>query len=586
GVRAAHGAGAPLHALVIGNSDYEIGRLNNPVNDAKLMDQTLRELGFTVDLHFDLNQQDMDQAIDTFARKLPQGSAAFFLFAGHGVEVDHENFLIPVNAHLANSASVRYRTTSMSYVRDVLEQSNSTLNVLILDCCRDNPFTRSWGRNVGNRGLAPMQAPEGMVIAFSTSAGATASDGDAGNSPYSLELSRALSAKPADGLLLFDVFRDASRAVKLSTGQIPWLRFDATLEKFYLRAPTASSEPDTNSLVAAETKASVTATPPFAIPDYIREKPQSMPQRNELLVQGDRFHNDAKYDLAIEAYTAVIENASLGTEMRNRARLGRGGSFLARRTDSDLERAIIDYKAAGKEGVRLSVLRPGVTLRVENRVTGRLQLNEVVLLTTTHDDWFWVRSVMGNQSRKGFVKRTAFEPMPVIVQAKSDSPQKVSLAESPTPAMSQTVASPRQGLPQSNVVHSSTVPSSSAPTRPIASSSGSSQRVYVDANGRVIASPQSSQAYSPQRGQNQTLGRNSMTFGDGGSRNLVPSNSFPLRSNQPARQSSQSGRAPAGADAWTQRYFQKHGRAPSIWETPKWESPNQIKQLRARGLVR
>ena len=128
---------------------------------------------------------------------------------------------------------------------DVLSGSRSNLNVVVLDCCRDNPFQRRWARSISPpRGLAPVShIPEGTLIAYATGAGKVALDGEGANSPYTQELAKALAQRPQEGLRLRDVFFLASREVKKSTGQTPWMNMEASLDEFYLHEPQGPGAP-------------------------------------------------------------------------------------------------------------------------------------------------------------------------------------------------------------------------------------------------------------------------------------------------------------------------------------------------------
>ena len=98
-----------FHALVIGNSDYPVGELRNPVNDARLMSKALSSLGFQVTTEFDLTHRGMDESIMKFARGVPSGGLAFFFFAGHGIQVNGENYLIPIDANINDESAVKYK---------------------------------------------------------------------------------------------------------------------------------------------------------------------------------------------------------------------------------------------------------------------------------------------------------------------------------------------------------------------------------------------------------------------------------------------------------------------------------------------
>jgi formylglycine-generating enzyme required for sulfatase activity len=177
------------YALVIGNGAYTgMTALNNPVNDANDMVDALQRLGFTVDkvLNGDLN--DMENAVMRLKNRLSvsQNSYGFFFYAGHGVQSNGENFLIPVGANIPGENYLRNRALSVQVMLAELNDAGNDLNVVVLDACRDNPF--SWARS-GSRGLSVVgNQPADSIIVFATSAGSTASDGQGRNGLFTGQL--------------------------------------------------------------------------------------------------------------------------------------------------------------------------------------------------------------------------------------------------------------------------------------------------------------------------------------------------------------------------------------------------------------
>ena len=164
-------------ALVIGNAKYKEAPLTNPVNDANDMEAVLKSSGFRVIKAIDATQKQMNRAIFEFGELLTHDSVALFYYAGHGLQVRGKNYLIPVDAEIKSESSVRVESVDVDGVLDQL--SNSELNVVILDACRNNPFERRTNRSLGTAGgLAQMEAPKGSLIAYSTAPGKTAADGE------------------------------------------------------------------------------------------------------------------------------------------------------------------------------------------------------------------------------------------------------------------------------------------------------------------------------------------------------------------------------------------------------------------------
>ena len=205
-------------ALVIGNSAYSSSPLKNPVNDAEDMAAMLEKLGFAVTLERNARLQEMDEGIEELGKRLKRGGIGLFYCAGHGVQVNGVNYLIPIGARINKESDVKYQAVDANKVLDEMANANNGLNIVILDACRDNPFARSF-RNAA-RGLAIISsAPAGTFISYSTSPGNVAHDGEGRNSPYTAALIKYIQAP---GLTISDVFINVRAKVKKETGQVPW----------------------------------------------------------------------------------------------------------------------------------------------------------------------------------------------------------------------------------------------------------------------------------------------------------------------------------------------------------------------------
>ncbi len=239
-------------ALVIGNSAYRnVGRLDNPANDAKLLSDTLRALGFTLvggGAQLDLDKPAFDRTVQAFGAALAGADVGLFYYAGHGVQVRGENYLIPVDANPTKEADVDFQMLDTNLVLRQMEGAGTRLNIVILDACRNNPFGgRSLAvgraRDTENDrmrdtagGLAQMQAPEGTLISFATQPGSVAQDGADGNSPYARALADTIR-KP--GLGIFDAFNQIGLQVKRATKgvQQPWVSSSPIDGAFYFVPP-------------------------------------------------------------------------------------------------------------------------------------------------------------------------------------------------------------------------------------------------------------------------------------------------------------------------------------------------------------
>ena len=193
------------YALVIGNGNYSgITKLNNPVNDADDMAAVLQGLGFSVDKVMNGSLEQMEKSILGLRNKLSVSpdSYGFFFYAGHGVQSNGENYLIPVDANIQSESSLRLRAVSVQAMLDDLNNAGNALNVVVLDACRDNPF--SWRRS-GTRGLTVVgNQPADSIIVYATGAGSTAADGDGRNGLFTSQLLNNLKAPGAE---VGEVFR-------------------------------------------------------------------------------------------------------------------------------------------------------------------------------------------------------------------------------------------------------------------------------------------------------------------------------------------------------------------------------------------
>jgi uncharacterized caspase-like protein len=164
--------------VVIGMSDYGLDRnLSNTLNDANDMATSLSELGFEVTLLKNNDLRNLKENLNKWYNSIEGNDIAVFYFAGHGMEVNGDNFLIPVDADMNSETDVVYNTLNVNQVLGNMDEKKVGMKLLILDACRDNPFKRSWTRGGGSKGLAQLSAPKGTYIAFAASPGFTAQDG-------------------------------------------------------------------------------------------------------------------------------------------------------------------------------------------------------------------------------------------------------------------------------------------------------------------------------------------------------------------------------------------------------------------------
>jgi formylglycine-generating enzyme required for sulfatase activity len=219
-------------ALVIGNGAYKSSPLINPLNDAQAMASALEGLGFDVTKKENADLEAMNRAIDAFGSRLAADSIGLFYYAGHGMQSEGNNYLIPVNSGIEQENELRYRAVNAGLVLAKMESAKSKVNIIILDACRDNPFARSF--RAKSSGLASMDAPAESLIAYATAPGTTARD-----KLYTPELIKQMKIP---GRRLTEIFMNVRKKVKeRSKGkQVPWESLSIT-EDFCFIPPCSAT---------------------------------------------------------------------------------------------------------------------------------------------------------------------------------------------------------------------------------------------------------------------------------------------------------------------------------------------------------
>ena len=234
-------------ALVIGNSAYSaVPRLDNPVHDANIIAERLHRLGFSVTTGNDLDKAAFDEQLRAFAEKARGADAAVFYYAGHGLQAEDANWLIPVDARIASRADLRLYAVDLDYTMDMM-QSRAKTSIIILDACRDNPFKEFQDSQASRgiavrRGLAPVRSDDGEAfIAFAAQPGAAAEDGEGRDSTFSLALAEEIATP---GLKITDLMERVNRRVRRATGnrQVPW--YNSGLSDAFYFSPMNGAQTD------------------------------------------------------------------------------------------------------------------------------------------------------------------------------------------------------------------------------------------------------------------------------------------------------------------------------------------------------
>lgn len=292
-------------ALVIGNSNYANGQLHNPVNDARAVAGKLESLGFKVLLRENLSREAMYSSMDEFSRQLKAGGVGLFYYAGHGMQINGKNFLIPVDANIQHEDDIEFRGFDANQVLMRMDKARNRVNMLVLDACRNNPFIRN--NRSANYGLAQMDAPKGTLIAFSTAPGSLAKDGSGSNSIYTRHFVEKLSIPE---IPVEEVFKEVRIAVAKETHeqQIPW-ESTSLMGDFYFVPPKTSLKPAHQNEPAIAMQAVTAAHSRSQSPD----KPQPSPSIEKAVLEKparqkmERDFNREGYEIEVKAKTITSD---------------------------------------------------------------------------------------------------------------------------------------------------------------------------------------------------------------------------------------------------------------------------------------
>ncbi|MCC6778049.1 MAG: caspase family protein [Hyphomicrobiales bacterium] len=281
-------------ALVIGNSAYQaVPALPNPRNDANAMTELLRSANFDVVSAPDLTQSEMRRAIGELAERVARSGSdtvALVFYAGHGLQVDGDNYLVPVDARIQRESDVALQAVRLVDLMNALASVPSKMRIVMLDACRNNPFSEI--NKVTGRGLAIVDAPPGSIVSYSTSPGTEALDGDGANSPYTTAL---LNVAREPGLPIEQAFKRVRFAVTDTTHlqQTPWESSSLTGDfSFFPDAGGGTTRPPSATQAGGGRQASRSVD---AWKQELRRKPAR--EAYEIVIKED----------AVEAYQAFID---------------------------------------------------------------------------------------------------------------------------------------------------------------------------------------------------------------------------------------------------------------------------------------
>jgi uncharacterized caspase-like protein len=237
----------PRIALIIGNAAYEQTSLRTPVNDATDMAATLQQLGFEITMLLDADLRTMQAALQMFSQRLHQGGVGLFYFAGHGVQIGGDMYLIPLGVRLEQEQDICHKALPVGRVWEDIEGAGNPLNIIILAASRNNPFAQLAQRGrFSQGGRAAMSSARGMFTAYATAPGAVALEGTERNSIYTKYLLRHMTAP---GLSLESLFKHVRLAVEQETQgkQTPWEVSSGTASFYLVPESVGASPPTTTS---------------------------------------------------------------------------------------------------------------------------------------------------------------------------------------------------------------------------------------------------------------------------------------------------------------------------------------------------
>jgi Caspase domain len=258
-------------AFVIGNKDYAVGALRNPVNDANAIASALRSLGFSVTLAKNLKRDDIGVAIDAFVARVRPGDDVVFFYAGHGVQVKGINYLPAIDAVIRSETDVPLNSINLNQLVERLDEARAGVRLFLVDACRHNPYSRGFRSNA--RGLARMEAsPFGTLMHFATRPGGVASDGQGANGLYTKHLLMNLSTP---GVPVESMLKRVASGVRQESGggQQPWAEGSLDGEFFFTGSGSATAtRPSTSPEVPV-----IVEPPAAALVTPSNQRPNSLP---------------------------------------------------------------------------------------------------------------------------------------------------------------------------------------------------------------------------------------------------------------------------------------------------------------------
>jgi hypothetical protein len=308
-------------ALVIGNAAYTVaGKLKNPTNDAEDLAVRFEAFGFSVIKETDCTYKDMDRALKTFKNALAGNDIGLFFFAGHGMQIDGENYLAAIDTDVSGEIDAKHSSLPLNRVIETMEKATTSTNIIILDACRNNPYERAWNRSAATSGLAPVYAPKGTLIAYATSPGQVAKDGSGRNGAYTSALLQHINTPDCSIENMFKRVRNSLSAATKQK-QISWEHTSLSGEFFFnlslgARIDAYSDTALSDKLfVLDEAKASHRIIKTLKIYDYYTQNPAVNKLTSEV---ANKFSRDSLFVIGRNVYQAAVGGANRAASYLNK----------------------------------------------------------------------------------------------------------------------------------------------------------------------------------------------------------------------------------------------------------------------------
>lgn len=337
-------------ALVIGNGAYRKAKpLPNPTNDATDMAATLKSLGFEVFSGTNLDKRGMENLIREFGNKLASGGVGLFYYAGHGIQVGGENYLVPVDADIPEEDEVSYAAVPLNLVLAKMNSARNDLNIVVLDACRNNPFARSWRSfrdNSNTDGLAKISPPTGTLVLYATEPGKVASDGAGRNGLFT----EALLKQIKNPNLEYDqMVKQLSAEVwqKSNKQQLPWKEGNTLADFYFVKNGAKTNAAKTQPTVSSEKQPPVSDENRASI-----EKSIASSEENKKLTDQSKNAETDKKMSSVPSNIKLV--AALKTPVSTKASIAGDRFTMEVTSPSGYEGAIIEGRVAKTESSKVS----------------------------------------------------------------------------------------------------------------------------------------------------------------------------------------------------------------------------------------